>query len=225
MRSYFMWLGRNIGASSRAFAVLTAAAGLAIAGCGGGGSDNTKTTAATASCESKGINDTVGNTGTCIRDGITYTVVNKNQVLNLEQLDAKVVSMQIEKSVTESPKRKAVARGRYVVVTLQVKNKLDSPARFGGPGFEQAELAVGSRQYPHRQYPEGASATTLLRTDFLGHGPLGAGKTVTGSVAFEVPTKIAQSLVKENAVLAIANFNDAGKLDTTKRLGIIRLWK
>jgi hypothetical protein len=222
MRPYFMWLGRNIGASSRAFAVLMAAAGLAIAGCGGGGGDNTKTTAATASCDSKGINNTVGNTGTCIRDGITYTVVNKNQVLQLEQLDAKFVSMQIEQSVTESPKRKAVANagGQYVVVALQVKNKLDSPTRFGGPGFEQAELAIGGHQYP-----EGASATTLLRTDFLGHGPLGAGKTFTGSVAFEVPTKLAENLAKEKAVLAISNFNDAGKIDTTKRLGIIRLWK
>lgn len=200
--------------------MLAATAGLALAGCGGGGSDNTKTTAATASCDSKGINNTVGNTGTCIRDGITYTVVNKNQVLDLEQLDAKVVNVQTEKAVQSAPTRKAVARGRFVIVTLQVKNKLGKPQRFGGPGFEQAELAIGGIQYP-----EGAAATSLLRAAFLGRGPIDGGKTVTGSVAFEVPTKAAQNLVKEKAVLAIANFNDAGKIDTTKRLGIIRLWK
>jgi hypothetical protein len=103
MRRYLMGPWRNTRGSWRAFAVLTAAAGFAIAGCGGGGSDNTKTTPATASCDSKGINNTVGNTGTCLRDGITYTVVNKNQVLQLEQLEAKVVNMQIEKAVQSSP--------------------------------------------------------------------------------------------------------------------------
>jgi hypothetical protein len=220
MRPYFMGHWRNMRGSSRAFAVLAAAAGLALAGCGGGGGDNTKTTAATASCDSKGINNTVGNTGTCLRDGITYTVVNKNQVLPLEQLDAKVTNVQTEAAVQSSPQRKAIAKGRFVIVTLQVKNKLDKPSRFGGPGFEQAELAIDGHQYP-----EGAAATSLLRQAFLGAGPIDAGKTKTGSVAFEVPTKLAENLVKQKAVLAIANFNDGGKIDSTKRLGIIRLWK
>ena len=206
--------------SARAFAVFTAAAGLAFAGCGGGGDDTTKTTAATASCDSKGINNTVGNTGTCLRDGITYTVANKNQVLQLEQLDAKVTNVQTEKSVAPNPQKKAIAKGRFVIVTIQVKNKLDEASRFGGPGFEQAELAIGGRQYP-----EGAAATSLLRAAFLGSGPIEGGKTKTGSVAFEVPTLLAENLEKEKAVLAIVNFNDAGKIDSTNRLGIIRLWK
>jgi hypothetical protein len=221
MRPYFMGRWRNMRGSTRAIAVLTAAAGLALAGCGGGGGgDNTKTTFATASCDSKGINNAAGNTGTCLRDGITYTVVNKNQVLQLEQLDAQVVNVQTEKEIHSSPQRKAIAKGRFVIVSLRVKNKLDRPQRFGGPGFEQAELAIGG----HR-YPEGAPATTLLRASFLGRGPIDGGKTVTGSVAFEVPTSLAENLAKEKAILAILNFTDAGKIDQPTRLGIIRLWK
>jgi hypothetical protein len=220
MRPYFMGRWKNMRGRMRVFAVLTAAAGLALAGCGGGGGDNTKTTFATATCDSKGIDNTVGNTGTCLRNGITYTVVNKNQGLDLEQLDAQIVNVQTEKEVQGDPRGKAIAKGRFVVVSLRVKNKTDSPQRFAGPGFEQTELAIGGRRYP-----EGASATTLLRANFLGLGPIDGGKTVTGSVAFEVPANLAENLAKEKAVLAIVNFNDAGKLDETKRLGIIRLWK
>lgn len=220
MRPYFMGPWGKMRGSSKAFAVLTAVAGLALAGCGGDGDDTTKTTVATASCDSKGINSTVGSTGTCLRDGVTYTVVNKSQVLQLEELDAKLTSLTTEKAVQSNPQRKAIAKGRFVIVTLQVKNKTDSAQRFGGPGFEQAELTIGDRKFQ-----EGAAATTLLRAAFLGRGPIDAGKTVTGSVAFEVPTTLAENLVKEKAVLAIVNFSDGGKIDTTKRLGIIRLWK
>lgn len=221
MPSSFMGRGRKTRGWWRALAVFAVLVAAAIAGCGDD-DGNTKTTAATASCDSKGINGTTASTGTCIRDGITYTVANKNEVLELEEVEAKLLKVDIDKTVAASADRKAIAKknSRFVVLTIRVKNKTGRKERFGGPGFEQSELSVGGRQFP-----EGASPTTLLRASFLGLGQIDGGDTVTGSMAYEVPAKYANDLVKNKAVLAVANFNDGGKIDATKRLGIIRLWK
>jgi Domain of unknown function (DUF4352) len=192
-----------------------------LAGCGDDNdNDKSVTKPATVSCESKGINATTGNVGTCARDGVTYTVVNKNQTLPLEELDARVVNVETTKEVVADPKRKAKASGLYVIVTLQVKNKSGTDQQFGGPGFEQMLLAGGGHQYP-----EGGSANSVLKNSFLTVGKIGSGKTATGKGSFDVPRKIGADLTKSKAVLAIANFTDAGKLGQTKRLGIIRLWK
>ena len=191
-----------------------------LAGCGGDDNGKTATKQATVSCESKGINDTVGNVGTCARNGITYTVVNKNQTLSLEELDARVLKVETTKNVVATPTRKAKAQGVFVIVTLQIKNHSGGDWKFSGPGFEQTLLAAGGHQYP-----EGASATSVLKNSFLGVGKIGSGKTVTGKVTFDVPKKFGADLTKSKAVLAVVNFNDAGNLGATKRLGIIRLWK
>jgi hypothetical protein len=194
-----------------------------VAGVGCGGSDNsssTKNAVSQVPCEPKGINAEQGATGTCARNGVTYTVANKGQTLQLDQLDAKLIGFKTSGPFKGTNGNKAQPRGTYVIVTLQVKNKTDKDQRVGGPGFEQTMLADS-----HHQYLEDATANSLAPNSFVTKGKVSAGKTETGEIYFDVPDDFAKNLVKNKTDFVIANFSDADRLEDTKRLGVIRMWK
>jgi Domain of unknown function (DUF4352) len=200
--------------------VLAVSALTGLAGCGGDDGGSSETTVSKDPCEPKGINAEQGNTGTCARNGVTYTVVNKGETLELEELDAKLLSFKTLKRFEGVGKNKATAKGTFVAVNLQVKNKTDKDQSFGGPGFEQTMLANGKKQYP-----EDAAANSVSKNSFVVKGKIPAGEVRTGEVFFDTSDEFAKNLVKDKTSLFIVNFSDADRIDDTKRLGVIRLYR
>jgi hypothetical protein len=198
-------------------------AALIFAGCGGNssGSESQKRKSfatSTVQCDSKGINSRQGNTGTCVRNGVTYTVVNKAQPLNLEELDAKVLDVKVTRVLHGQSKLPARPKHAWVVVSMQVKNKTSKAYRLGGPGFEQVSLGGGRELDPE-------AASTVLNDSFFELGKIPAGATKTGKEVFEITSGLERRFKKTKVILGIVNFSDAGFADESKRVGIIRLWK
>ena len=201
-------------------------AALILAGCGGSssngggsGSEKRKSFATgTDQCDSKGINSRQGKTGTCVRNGVTYTVVDKGQLLDLEELSAKVLDVKVTRLLRGQSKLPARPKHAWVVVSMQVKNKTGKTHRLGGPGFEQLSIGGGSESDPE-------AANTVLKDSFFELGEIPAGATKTGKEVFEITSGFARRFKKTKATLGIVNFSDAGFADESKRVGVIRLWK
>jgi hypothetical protein len=197
---------------------------LILTGCGGGGDGNSSASAAkklitsTVQCDAAGINEKQGKTGTCSRDGVTYTVVDKAQTLQLEELDAKVLKDEVTKVLKGQSKFPARQGHKWVVVNMQVKNKLDKPQRVGGPGFEQLTISSGKAHF--LEVP-----STVLNNSFFELGAIPAGGVKTGFEVFEVTDKFARDFPKLKVDLDIVNFSEAGFIDQAKHVGVIRLWK
>jgi hypothetical protein len=198
---------------------------LMLAGCGGddksdSGSANASRNFATSNeqCDAKGINDKDAQTGTCARDGVTYTVVDKDQPLNIDELDAKVTKVNVTKTLKGDQKLKARQGHSWVEITMQVKNKTDKPQRVGGPGFEQMMIGNGRSVFPE-------APSTIAKDMFFQLGAIPPGATRTGRAVFEVTNNFARNFKREKVDLAIANFSDSGYVQNSKRLGVIRLWR
>ena len=167
-------------------------------------------------CDKLGINDVEGKQGTCIRAGITYTVVNRHTPLSLEQLEVKLVDINSAESVggAEAPRGKA-----FVVVVLGVRNKLNTSARFDDA--EQAVLAD-----TRSEYAESRTTSRRLDDSFASRGvEIRPGESLEGSVVFLTTAGFAESITSPGKNVVITNFNDAGRIEQAKRLGVIRMWK
>jgi hypothetical protein len=195
---------------------------LLLAGCGGGGGNSAsakkKLITSTVQCDGAGINDQQGKTGTCSRNGVTYTVVDKAQTLQLEELEAKVLKDQVTKVLKGQSKFPARQGHKWVVVQMQIKNKLDQPQRVGGPGFEQLTISDGKAHFIE-------APSTVLNNSFFELGAIPAGGVKTGNEVFEVTDKFARDFPKLKVDLDIVNFSEAGFIDQAKHIGVIRLWK
>jgi hypothetical protein len=209
----------------RLVAVAALVALLLLAGCGGGddnGGNNAsapkKFPTSTVQCDASGIDDSQGKTGTCSRDGVTYTVVNKAQPLSLEELDAKVLKVTVTKVLKGQSKLPARQGHTWVVVQMQIKNKLDKPQRVGGPGFEQMMIGDGNVQYLE-------APSTVLSDSWFQSGTVLAGATKTGRAVFEITDRFARNFDSDKVNLGIVNFSDSGFTDQSKRVGVIRLWQ
>jgi hypothetical protein len=205
-------------------AVAALVALLLLAGCGGSdeksdnGSSPKKFTTSTVQCDASGIDDSQGKTGTCARDGVTYTVVNKAQPLSLEELDAKVLKVTVTKVLKGQSKLPARQGHTWLVVVMQIKNKLDKPQRVGGPGFEQ--MMIGNGRVEYLEAP-----STVLRDSWFQGGPVPANGTKTGRAVFEMTDHFARNFNSDKVNLGLVNFSDSGFTDQSKRVGVIRLWQ
>jgi hypothetical protein len=206
---------------------------LVLAGVAGGyvlgrATDKTKTTTVTVGeplqtsrppygqCDKLGINSIEGKQGTCIRAGITYTVVNRHTPLDLEQVRARLVGVTTADSVKDVQAKKGAT---YVISTLTVTNRLNTAARFDDA--DQVVLANAKSEYA-----EDRRASNLLSDSFVRQRrAIPPGSQSTGKVVFLTSDKFAAQLATPGVNFIVANFNDAGRIDRAKRLGSIRVWK
>ncbi len=119
--------------------------------------------------------------------------------------------------------RLADPRYAFVVLRLDVVNKLARPARFGRPvrpGRQpQVMLRVGGRWYP--EYPV---AELGVRDGFSRqHRPIAAGELRSGRVVFAVPRSSARRLASGRNLLAVAGFTETGGPLRPRSLGLIDL--
>lgn len=170
-------------------------------------------------CEELGINAGEMKEGECSEDGSTFVVANRDSTLQLPELSARLVDVEITDSVG-GEFESDTANGTFAIFTLEIKNKLHSPVTFD-EGQEQVSLVVNENEYTQ----DFEASNGPLESSFLWIGePIQPEATQTGDVIFDVPTPIARKIETEGN-LDILNFGDVGTYEQPqKAIGIIRTY-
>jgi hypothetical protein len=167
-------------------------------------------------CDDKGINSIERNEGTCTAEnGWTVDVVNAETKLTLDEMDAELVGIRTADAVSGEYSGTEKANGTYVVVSLRVTNRTDSPATFSN---DQVRLVLDDKNYSHDSDAE------MAVDDSLNYEEIQPDETLTGTVVFDVPVERAGSYA-ETGNLVFAQFSDAsGFGDPELPVGYIRTY-
>lgn len=122
-------------------------------------------------CDAQGINVDEGQEGTCVAaDGQRVTVADRGSPATTPAMEVTLVDVQTPRSLSREGRTSRRAGGVFVLLTLQVGNRLEEPVEFD-PGT-QVELELGGDRY----FSEEAGTTTIE-----------PGEERDGTVAFDVP--------------------------------------
>jgi hypothetical protein len=194
-----------------------------LASCGGGG-DTPTDVEKESECDDRGINPERGRTGTCLQGGYKLTVVNRGDLLQLEDWTLKLNDYATAKTLGEGSGEVARADGTFVVFGLTVTNRQDRPVTFDD-NQDQMTLSLGDNTF--RQSFEAASGPVVDSCLTKKPALIPAGTSKTCKIAFDVPTKAAESLTSRKAVgnlnffATVVETGDAEKA----RVGTIRLYR
>lgn len=186
-------------------------------------STTTTSTTSTSVCDAKGINSTQLNEGSCSANGYHYTVVNSNSTLKLKTLSAHLEAVKTADSVSSGYGQTAVAHGRFVIVTLLVLNRLDSPQTFGGVGQQQTALTLRGKAIYSEDFDaeNQADQNSCISKDGSSVQP---GESTTCDVIFDVPSNRIDQLATVGN-LVVANFgDDLSGPEAVRTYGIIRTY-
>lgn len=166
-------------------------------------------------CDEKGINGEKRKEGTCSEGGQKLVVVNKGSTLELKSLDAKLLGIQTNKSLS-SDYASETASGVYVTAELAITNKTHGPAEFEEG---QCTLLIDGNVYTQDfEVQNGTEQRSFL---WSVEGGIPAQGTVTGTVTFDVPAKVARHVGKTGNI-DISNFGE--EVGNTGELGVIRTY-
>jgi hypothetical protein len=170
-------------------------------------------------CEEQGITPEDRKEGTCIENGIETVVVNRNSMLRLDELNAKLLGIEVNESISDEFGEVAVADGAFVTFTLSVTNKLSSPALFDSYQG-QVSLLTGPGTYTQDFDVQNG----FVEDSFLWNGEeIQPSGTQTGSVTFDIPGKIIPKIERDGN-LQIRNFSEEGE-ENPSQLGVIRTYE
>ncbi len=112
--------------------------------------------------------------------------VKQGAQLDMASLSAKVVRIRRMKTITGTGGYYSeTADGSFVVITLEVTNRLNRSVRVGGIGTSLAALRIGGRRYTE----DFQTASTALESSFLTQpNALPPGEMMTADVVFDIPT-------------------------------------
>ena len=237
-----MWsIGATLGATrperlvKRAGPLLVLA--VALAGCGGEGDTRAPPPGAALSpesppspggersdCDRKGIDVARGREGRCRENGVNFTVVDRDHVLELRELRARLLDVSVTERVSDRFAGAKTAAGTFVVLALEVTNKLGRRAYFDLTQG-QARLAIGGRTYVEDFEAENGPVPDSFL--FMDDSTLAPGETTAGKLVFDVPAPVAARLTRprSGANLLIVNFTEEGAWDRVGDIGVIRLWQ
>jgi hypothetical protein len=185
----------------------------------------TTSTASSTDCDALGINRAKLGEGTCITNGVTYTIVNKNGTVRLETLTAKLDGISTARSVSSNVGT-SLATGRYVIITLTVTNRMHSEQHFGPVlGERQVELLLGPNQYTEDFEAENGNhePSCVSKEGGVGGSAIQAGLSVTCDVIFDVPANLVSGL-NTNANVFLTNFGDDIQASSSGPYGVIRTY-
>ena len=171
-------------------------------------------------CDELGINFQEQKEGACDDDGTTLHVVNRDTTLQLPELSARLVDIELTDAVGGEYTSEA-ADGTFAVFTLEIKNKLHAPMEFD-QFQEQVSLSINENVFTQ----DFDAANGPLESSFLWIGEaIQPQATQTGSVVFDLPKSVAKK-VETDGNLMIVNFSDADSYGegTQEPLGIIRTY-
>jgi hypothetical protein len=181
---------------------------------------------ANESCESLGITPEQGKEGTCAAsDGSMIAVVNKGSTLKLQDLKAKVVSVESTDTVSGDTGT-ATARGTFVVVRLAVTNNTDAPVRFDD-SQDQVGLTIDGKQFSQDFETENGKLTDSW---VWADADIQPTETTEGVSIFDVPAGVAKQLESPAAAsnVIVISFQDKAAVDsgdTAELEGRIRLYR
>lgn len=168
-----------------------------------------------SNCDEKGINGEERKEGSCSEDGQKWVVVNKGSTLELKGLDAKLLGVQTNKSLG-SEYGSETASGVYVTAELAITNKTHGPAEFEE---SQCTLLIDNNVYTQDfEVQNGTEQRSFL---WSVEGGIPAQGTVTGTVTFDVPAKVAKRVGKTGNI-DISNFGE--EVGNASELGVIRTY-
>jgi hypothetical protein len=205
----------------RFLAVATVAA--LVAGCGGGDKSRVRPAVQSSSsdCDLKGITAGGRREGTCVARGVTITVSNRPHWLHGKEYDARVLSVD-----TATTLRKVRAHGKFVIVRLAIRNRLDIPHKFDRRS-DLVFLFVDKKYFEERRDAEGISGLETFRRR---RSDIQPDEVATGTVVFDLPLQHAKNVFARGSDLIFVNFSDEAKrfpqgTQPLEALGYVRLWK
>jgi len=221
---------------ARRTCLIAALAALGIAGCGGSTKTvtvptpartvtipaapqqaATQTTTAASPTECR-LALTLPNVSQCSSDGVTAALAHGTGVLHLKTLDAQVVAVRKETSISNGAGISATARGVFVIVALKVTNTSASPQNFDGIASNQTLLDLNGDSYSEALDAENQAD----QQSFLSQGDtIQPGESLTGDLIYDVPPDRASNITTSpyNAVLV----DDFGTNMNTTVSGLISL--
>jgi hypothetical protein len=146
-------------------------------------------------------------------------VVNRDGILRLPTLSAKLLGIQTAKSLS-SHGEIATAAGKFVTLELEVTNLEDSPVEFDEAQEQVLLLLDGNIHFEDADVERDFIGTSFLRQG-VRIQPQG---TQTGTITFDIPNSSVPSL-RKNGNLNIANFGVKGLPHVQKELGAIRTYQ
>ena len=178
------------------------------AGCGSGGTTPTiplqlSDIPHSGSCDKNGIS-TSGAAGTCTAGGTTIIVANNGHWLRMKEYAVQVTGVRTAMYLGDRAAPNFTPGGKFVVVTLRVKNSGSKAQRFDQTS-KLAYLLVDGTEYPEVQGAENELASSLYKTALA----IKPGATVTGTVVFDPPEEHAMHAGATGSRLVFLNPEDS----------------
>jgi hypothetical protein len=177
-------------------------------------------------CVKGGFNEHQLKQGTCLYDRRTETIVDKATLLRLKSLTAKLDGITEQNSLSSGFGQSAVANGKFVVLTITLTNRLDTPQQWQSG---QADLFVAVGATGGKNYSEDFNAengpdqnSCLWKAGSIGSGGIQPAESSTCDVVFDIPQIL--SPTHSGSGLFIENFGEADTLNPTMPVGDIRLY-
>lgn len=159
-------------------------------------------------CDAQGINASEGAEGTCVSTvGQRVTVADRGDTATTPAMEVRLLDVETPRSLRRGGKKSKRANGVFVVLTLQVRNRLKEPVEFDPPG--QVELHLGGQ--PYFSIDEGTTT-------------IDAGERREGTVAFDVPEDVAEGLDTSGNVF-VHPFAEAGFEGDQATIAVLRTYK
>ncbi|MDQ3769608.1 MAG: DUF4352 domain-containing protein [Actinomycetota bacterium] len=158
-------------------------------------------------CDAQGINAIEGQGGTCVSArGQRVTVADRGQTATTPAMEVELRDVETSRSLREGKKTRR-ATGVFVLLTLEVRNRLKEPVEFH-PGV-QVELHLEG--LPYFSFDKGTTT-------------IDPGEKTTGTVAFDVPEDVADGL-DSNGNVFVFPFAEAGQEGDQATIAVLRTYK
>lgn len=172
-------------------------------------------------CNVLGINSIKLREGACTEGGAKLKVVNKDTTLTLPQLSAHYNGYTTASTISSDVGSEA-ANGTFIIVSLTITNRTDSPVSVEPDGF----LLTLTPKNRTKTYTHDFDAENEPGSSFVWNSDeLQPDQSQTGTVVYDVPTKYASEIARSGN-LEVLQFSDASAFSDSpeKRVGIIRTY-
>ena len=159
-------------------------------------------------CDAQGINAYEGQGGTCVSAaGTVVTVADRGETATTPAMAVRLLDVETPRSLGKDGKNGRRADGVFVLLTLEVRNRLKEPVEFDPAG--QVELHLDG--LPYFSIDEGTTT-------------IDAGERRRGTVAFDVPEDVADGLDTSGNVF-VHPFAKAASEGEEATIAVLRTYK
>jgi hypothetical protein len=159
-------------------------------------------------CDAQGINIDEGQGGTCVdAAGRRVTVVDRGETATTPALEVTLLDVQTPRTLSRDGEASRRADGIFVLLDLEVRNRLEEPVEFDSAG--QVELMLDGQPYFSAE-----DGTTTIDP----------GEERTGTVAFDVPEDVVGAL-ETNGNVFVLPFPEADSEGEQATVAVLRTYE